>query len=290
MLARSVFRSLTLIVAALGLASCGTSEKPTSTVPGFEGVPVMKPTIDEDGVLHPNEVDAVGWGPGFVEEPLRVLQAVPVTLSGISITAVAFDSRRHRLAIADQEGGPGSRWADAEAAAKELGGLAAVNAGFFTPEGEPLGLVVSGGKRSGSVNRASSLGAGMYIGGSSPALRRRESGTGGSEVLQSGPFLVENGRAISGLSQESSTARTVIGWDGGSGWFIARTGGCSLADLGKALAGAKISGVKAHTVLNLDGGRSSDLWVAPSVAGGPISQRPFWNKPVRNFLVLVPRK
>ena len=275
---------------ALGLASCGTPERPGGTIPGFEGVPATKAPIDEDGVLHPNEVDGVGWGSEFVEEPLRVLQVLPVTLSGISITAVTFDSRTLRLVIADQEGGPGSRWADAEAAAKELGGVAAVNAGFFTPEGKPLGLVVTGGKRAGSVNRASSLGAGMYIGGNSPALRRREHGGGGSEVLQSGPFLVENGRAISGLSTDSSTARTVIGWDGGSGWFIARTGGCSLAALGKALAGAKISGVKAHTVLNLDGGRSSDLWVAAAVPGGPVSQRPIWNKPVRNFLVLVPRR
>lgn len=258
-------------------------------MPGIPAFPVAKAPIDADGVLHPNEMDAVGWGAEFQKEPVRVMQVVPTTLSGIPITAVTFDSRRQRLAIADQDGGPGSRWADAEAAAKELGGIAAVNGGFFTPEGKPLGLVVTGGKRVGSVNRASSLGAGMFIGGNSPSLQRREHGSGGSEILQSGPFLIENGRAISGLSQDSSPARTILGWDGGHGWFIARTGSCSLASLGHALAGAKISGVKAHTVLNLDGGRSSDLWVASSVPGGPVSQRPFWNKPVRNFLVLVPR-
>jgi uncharacterized protein YigE (DUF2233 family) len=165
-----------------------------------------------------------------------------------------------------------------------------VNAGFFTPEGKPLGLVVTGGKRINPINVTSSLGAGLFIGGNSPTLQRRANATNASEVLQSGPFLVENGHVISGLSQDSSTARTVLGWDGGSGWFIARTGACSLARLGQALAGAEVGGVKARTVLNLDGGRSSDLWVASSVRGGPISQRPFWNKPVRNFLVLVPRK
>ena len=250
----------------------------------------MKAPIDEDGVLHPNEVDGVGWGSEFVKEPLQVLQVVPATLSGISITAVTFDSRTLRLAIADQDGGPGSRWADAETVAKELGGLAAVNAGFFTPEGKPLGLVVTGGKRVSPVNNSSSLGAGLFIGGNSPTLQRRGHVTSSPEVLQSGPFLVENGHVISGLSQDSSTARTILGWDGGHGWFIARTGACSLAGLGQALAGAKIGGVKIRTVLNLDGGRSSDLWVAPSVPGGPVSQRPFWNKPVRNFLVLLPKR
>jgi hypothetical protein len=284
-----VFRTLTLFV-AVGLASCSSS-KPGG-VPSV-GIPVEAaaevPTSPERK-LPPEKVEAVGREAELPKEPVRAMQVVPTTLSGISITAVTFDSRHQRLAIADQDGGPGSRWADAEAAAKELGGVAAVNAGFFTPEGKPLGLVASGGKRAGSVNRASSLGAGIYIGGNSPALRRREIGTGGPEVLQSGPFLVEDGGVISGLSTDSSTARTVIGWDGGSGWFIARTGGCSLAALGQALAGAEIGGVKARTVLNLDGGRSSDLWVGSSVSGGPVSQRPIWNKPVRNFLVLLPRR
>jgi uncharacterized protein YigE (DUF2233 family) len=285
-----VFRTLTLFV-ALGLASCSSSKpEGNAALVGMPVLPASEIPTDPDGLLYPDEVDGVGWGAEYQKEPMRVLQVVPTTLSGISITAVTFDSRTLRLAIADQDGEPGSRWADAEAAAKELGGIAAVNGGFFTPEGKPLGLVVSGGKKAGSLNRASSLGAGLFVGGSSPALLRREHSTNASEVLQSGPFLVENGRAISGLSQDGSTARTVIGWDGGHGWFIARTGACSLAKLGQALAGARIGGVKVRTVLNLDGGRSSDLWVSSSVPGGPVSQRPFWNKPVRNFLVLVPRR
>jgi hypothetical protein len=221
--------------------------------------------------------------------PAPAPQVVQTTRSGIAITAVAFDARTHRLAIADQPGGPGSRWPDAAAAGRELGGIASVNAGFFTPEGAPLGLVASGGKRAGAVNRASSLGAGFYVGGATPSLVRRERSPGGPELLQSGPFLVENSRAIAGLSGESSTARTFIATDGGTRWILARTGGCSLDALGRALAGGQIGGVKVRTALNLDGGRSSDLWVSAAIPGGPLSQRPIWNKPVRNFLVLVPR-
>jgi len=59
--------------------------------------------------------------------------------------------------------------------------------------------------------------------------------------------------------------------------------------LGTALAGAELGGVKIKSALNLDGGRSSDLWVGSSAAGGPLRERPLWNKPVRNFLVLIPR-
>lgn len=221
--------------------------------------------------------------------PAAAPRVASTSLSGISITAVAFDNRSHRLVVADQPGGPGSLWPDAKSAAASRNGIAAVNGGFFTPEGAPLGLVIAGGKRAGGLNRASSLGAGLFVEDGSPALVRRETGKTGGELLQSGPFLVENGRAIPGLSPESSTARTFIGWDGATGWFIARSGACSLADLAKALEGAKIGGLACRVVLNLDGGRSSDLWAGSSLDGGPVAQRPFWNKPVRNFLVLVKR-
>lgn len=223
------------------------------------------------------------------EVPAAVPRLVSAQWSGISITAVVFDSRTHRLVIADQPGGPGTLWSDAAAAARSKNGIAAVNGGFFTPEGGPLGLVVSGGNRTGSVNRASSLGAGLFIDDGTPALVRRGGSTTGRELLQSGPFLVENGRALPGLSPESSTARTLLGWDGGSGWFIARSGACSLAGLAAALEGREIGGTGVRHVLNLDGGRSSDLWASSAVAGGPIHLRPFWNKPVRNFVVLAPR-
>ena len=211
-------------------------------------------------------------------------------LSGIPVTLVTFDSRTHQLKVADQPVGPGSTWADAQAAAVSMDGIAAVNGGFFTPEGGPLGLVVSDGKRSGAMNRASSLGAGFYEGGITPSLRRREGwSAGAAEALQSGPFLIERGKAVAGLSDVSSTARTIIGWDGGTRWFLARTGRCSLASLSAALQGSSPGGVRAAFVLNLDGGRSSDLWISSSVQGGPVTERPLWNKPVRNFLVLQPR-
>jgi hypothetical protein len=235
------------------------------------------------------EVAATPTPPPAPESPRRAPLAFRTSIGGVSISGISYDSRSHRIAVADQDGGPGSKWPDAEAAAKAYGGIAAINGGFFTPEGKPLGLVVSDGKKSGSINRASSLGAGMFAEENPPALVRRERASNSGEILQSGPFLVENSRAIGGLSTQSSSARSFIAWDGGSGWILARTGSCSLSQLGTALAGAELGGVKIRTALNLDGGRSSDLWVGSSAAGGPLRERPLWNKPVRNFLVLIPR-
>ncbi|WP_367874290.1 phosphodiester glycosidase family protein [Luteolibacter sp. Populi] len=253
-----------------------------------EAIPIAAPK-PESVQAAPPASQATPPPPAKPETALQSPRAVQTSLAGISISGVSFDSRSHRLAVADQEAGPGSKWPDASHAAKAYRGIAAINAGFFTPEGKPLGLVVAGGKKSGSLNRASSLGAGLFSGGGSPTLQRREHPSQASEILQAGPFLAESGQATAGLSPKSSTARSFIAWDGTAGWILARTGPCSLADLATALAGSEIGGVKIRSALNLDGGRSSDLWISNSVPGGPLHERPIWNKPVRNFLILLPR-
>lgn len=228
--------------------------------------------------------------------PLEATKATRVTLSGIELEGVAFDSRVCRLKVVDQEGGPGSKFADAGEAAASCGGLAGVNAGFFTPEGAPLGLVITGGKARGAWNTASSLGSGVWFeaGDGSCAIRRREvigrgAAGGMRELLQAGPMLVDEERAVTGLESEKTSARTLIAWDGGSRWWIGRTPPCTLADLARALASGGPAGWPVKSALNLDGGRSSELWISSNVPGGPVSMRPMWNRPVRNFLVLVRR-
>lgn len=229
--------------------------------------------------------------PSHPAEPPRVARG---EFSGITFEGVAFDSRSHRLVVVDQAGGPGSQFPDA-AAARSPGGIAAVNGGFFTPEGGPLGLVIAAGKRSGAWNPASSLGSGVWhadASGFSAISRREKLGRSGAaamrELLQAGPMLVENGRAVAGLDTQKTSARTVILWDGGSRWWTGRCSPASLAQAAAALASGPVPGWPVRHALNLDGGRSSDLWISGAVAGGPVLRRPAWNRPVRNFLVLIP--
>ncbi len=216
------------------------------------------------------------------------------TISGVTVEGIAFDSRDFRLMVADQPNGPGSIYADAAAAARARGGVAAINAGFFTPEGAPLGLVVAAGKTSGSWNSASSLGSGIWhrsASGSDQISRREDLGPNGAanmrEVIQAGPMLVENGRSVGGLEATKSSARSVILWDGGTRWWIGVSSPCTLATLGQALSNGQPAGWPVRQALNLDGGRSTDLWISDAIPGGPVTRRPPWNRPVRNFLVLV---
>ncbi len=231
--------------------------------------------------------------PAYPPEPARTTRW---NGSGVVFEGVAFDSRTHQLVVVDQAGGPGSEFHDAQSAAGSRGGIAAVNAGFFTPGGDPLGWVIAGGKRSGAWNSASSLGSGVWhqdrVGRSAISRREALGRTGAAamfELLQAGPMLVENERAVTGLEASKSSVRTVIAWDGVSRWWIGRSSPCTLESLAKLLSQAGPAGWKVRHALNLDGGRSADLWASGQVAGGPLLCRAPWNRPVRNFLVLVAR-
>jgi hypothetical protein len=215
---------------------------------------------------------------------------------GVSFEGVTFDARSHRLVVVDQPGGPGSQFSTAAQAARSVGGIAAVNAGFFTPAGEPLGLVVSRGKPAGHWNGGSSLGTGVWhetTAGQARITRREALGASAArrttELLQSGPMLVESGNPVGGLHGGEPRPRTLIAWDGGHRWWIGCTAPCTMPDLAAALAAGSGPGFPVRTALNLDGGRSSELWAGDAVTGGPRTLRPMWNRAVRNHLVLVRR-
>jgi len=226
--------------------------------------------------------------------PVEAPQVVTGTALGINFEGVTFDARSHRLMVVSQASGPGSTFADAAAACQSVGGLAAVNGGFFTPEGRPLGLVIANGEREGVWNSASSLGGGIWhanAGGSAITRRDklgRSAAAGMRDLLQAGPMLVEHGRAVMGLDEHKASARTIILWDGGNRWWVGRGSPATLAQTAAALAQGQVPGWRVRHALNLDGGRSSELWVSPSVPGGPLTRRPPWNRPVLNYLVLVP--
>ena len=209
---------------------------------------------------------------------------------------VAFDARNHRLLVMDQPAGPGSLVADAETAARAHDGLAAINGGFFTPQGEPLGMVIAAGKRAGSWNTSSSLGSGIWCVDADGQTRigRRETINAPAastmrELIQAGPMLVSHHIAVSGLNAQKSSIRTLILWDGGSRWWIGRSSACTLAQVATAISHGQPADWPVAHALNLDGGRSSDLWISATIDGGPLTRRPPWNKPVRNFLILTTR-
>jgi hypothetical protein len=284
----------TLALAVLLVAACAPA-KPARKIPAAVAPVTHSPSPPTAPVAKATEVASAPVVSPRVENvsPANGPRVTSRDISGVTFEGVAFDSRTHRLRVVDQAGGPGSKFADSASAGRSSGGIAAVNAGFFTPEGAPLGLLVSSGEVSGSWN-GSSLGSGVWYeshSGGAGISRREKLGRSGvasmRESLQAGPMLVENGRAVGGLDAGKASVRMMIVWDGGSRWWIGRASASSLAELGRTLASGGPAGWPVRHALNLDGGRSSDLWISEAVSGGPVVRRAPWNRPVRNFLVLV---
>ena len=219
---------------------------------------------------------------------------VSKNFSNIQFQGVAFDSRSHALCPVDQSKGPGSEYFGARDCATKQHALLAINAGFFTPEGNPLGLVISHGKRSGSWNSSSSLGTGIYridsSGIASISRRTQPSAVSNSrELLQAGPLLIENHKPIAGLDPSKVAMRSILLHDGGNRWWIGTTSPCSLAELSQALSTQCPVSWRISHALNLDGGRSTDLFVSSEISGGTLESKSLMNRQVRNFLILKPR-
>lgn len=218
-------------------------------------------------------------------------------VGNVSITGLAFDSHSHRVQVADQPAGPGTRFTSAQEAASACGGIAAINAGFFTPQGDSLGMVVSGKKVVGFWNKGSSLGSGAFYENDKGQLAIGRRGVqitatlakSMRELLQSGPLLVEKSAQIGGLENAKVSARCAIAWDGGSRWWIGRSSPCTLTQFATILANQSPSGWEIVSALNLDGGLSADLYISDQVSQGPIECRNPFNRMVRNYLVVKTR-
>ena len=287
---RPLFYSLILST----LASCTPNNSSTTREPPPK--PATPPTRVEQHPGNTKPLPVEGQAPVAAGEknPLNLQKA---TVAGVALNIVSFDTRDYSLKVVDQAS-PGSTFETAAQVTKAKGALATINGGFFTPEGTPLVMLYQNGKRTGTLNTASSLGSGvLYIDKKSPepSIIRRElfrkrlemPDYSPQEALQTGPYLVEAGKAVSGLSNKEARNRSILLWDGEHHFAIAQTGPITLRNLAGALAKQPLTGFQVQIALNLDGGRSADLNVSSKVSGGPLNLRGWINKPVRNYLILT---
>lgn len=209
-----------------------------------------------------------------------------------TVHAYVFNSGQEAIRVIDQGGIGKQAHADLGAAAASVGANAGANGGFFDPEGNPLGTFVADGKKIGAPSAPDSLTSGViWTDGRKTGLSRSKAfdftAAKATQLLQAGPFLIENGAVVGGLEASRFARRTIILTDGGKLWAIAYVPGATLAGLAEALArpGAFPSFLP-QAILNLDGGGSSGIWIKRP------NGHPFYLheiSKVRNFLVVVPK-
>ena len=215
--------------------------------------------------------------------PLKVNSA---SLNGTTFTAVTFDRRNYFLKVIDQKEGPGTEFARAEFAGQ--GSLAAINGGFFNPDGSPLGLVITDGQSRGAFNSHSFLGTGI-IDGENTILSHRKSYQESSELVQSGPRLVWEQERLIGLSKSKERPRSFVIWDGNNHFGIGHADRATLQGLANNLQAQPFEGFHIKYAINLDGGTSCDLWVSNQIPGGGFNKSSLFRKKARNYLALRKR-
>jgi len=180
-----------------------------------------------------------------------------------------------------------------DAAMRSSGCVAGCNGGFFHPDSSPSGLMIAAGKVEGKFGEGALLsGVLLSSGNVNPYLLRRSEYSASkykaTDLIQSGPFLVDQGVTVRGLSPENSRRRTFVLHDGGKWFALALSDPFTLAELGVILADPAFSpSRKVFRALNLDGGSSSGLFFDRGQPGETIEVEPI--KTVRNFVGIVPR-
>lgn len=209
------------------------------------------------------------------------------------IDLVWFHDSRHTFRVVDNGPGGSPRFPSLEEAVKRNGALAGSNGGFFHPDFSPSGLMIATGETWGKFGEGALLsGVILSSGRRNPYLLRRAEYSADkykpTDLIQSGPFLVDQGVTVKGLSPENSRRRTFVLHDGGDWFALGLSDPFTLAELGRLLARPEFSPLhRIHRALNLDGGSSSGLYFDPGNAAVPIRVEPI--KAVRNFVVIVPR-
>ena len=290
----TIVRSPSFSLFLFALASCSST---IETKPEKPNQPATSPIRAEQYPGNTSPTPVEGIIPVITNRHPLQLKTAPI--AGTTLNYLSFDSRDYTLEVVDQPD-LGSTYQSAAQVTKAKGALASINGGFFTPEGTPLGVLFTNGNQVGTLNTSSSLGSGvLYVDQNAiqPVIARRtifqkwlnDSTFTPKEVLQSGPFLVENGSVVSGLSNKESRIRSLLLWDGNNHFAIAQCDPITLRNLGRALAKQPLPDFQIQDVLNLDGGRSADFNVTSKVSGGPLNLRRWWNKPIRNYLILKPQ-
>jgi hypothetical protein len=213
---------------------------------------------------------------------------------GRSVTArlAFFTSPAYRLEVVDLGDGAEPGYPSLAAAFRANGCVAGVNGGFFHPDWRPLGLVIAGGRRINRFETSKLLSGVLYSDAKGSHIERRarfRDHAGIEALLQTGPYLVEHGRAVRGLSRANPRRRTFVATDWRGHWALgATTRQVTLAELAEVLTSPDtLTPWPVERALNLDGGSSTGFFFDRGPDAAPVQMQPW--KRVRNLLGVKPR-
>ncbi len=209
-----------------------------------------------------------------------------------SLQLYLFDARKQTIVVIDQGRPALQSYPNLDAAMRAHMCIAGCNGGPFDSAGYPRGLVVADGKASHLAQPSKKFGAGVLslemgqlcLERTDPFLARKSAQP--NQLIQTGPFLIEGGKAVAQLEDRSISRRTFVFTDGNHRWTIGTAPATTLHKLALALADPKtFKSFNIATALTLDGGLSSGFWI--NRKHGPLYLKE--SRKLRNFLGVVNR-
>jgi len=227
------------------------------------------------------------------EAPNIQLNEVSVALPSreVALSLVVFTTKDFTVRVIDNSSEKdASKYPDLATAMTENGCVAGCNGGFFSRKPfAPVGGMISNGITVSRVNRHTWMKGLLVVRQGQPALElvdAFDSNTGITELLQSGTWLVREGKSETDNSRDKIARRTFIGHDAYGRWFLGASSPCTLHELAAALRAPEVHAViDVQSALNLDGGPSTGLWLKQSPEDYYLQE--LW--PDRNYVGIVPR-
>ncbi|MFZ5515531.1 MAG: phosphodiester glycosidase family protein [Candidatus Zhuqueibacterota bacterium] len=181
--------------------------------------------------------------------------------SGTNLFFIRFNSEKIQTFVLHDKG-----LSTAEKMARDTNALAVINASFFRPEGQPIGLIIQEGKITNKLPTRGLLDSGIFcIKNGRPYIIHRNyfQPSGITEAIQSFPRLIQNGTVVAQIAESDKRKRRsgiAIDAEGRIIIFISDTnlGGVRFKEIQKILLKPNLN---VRSALALDGGGSSQLCV-----------------------------
>ena len=178
-----------------------------------------------------------------------------------NLILIAFHPNTFAMRVVSNEEGRYGSVSDAAAAADAVAG---VNGGYFQLDGTPVGLLISDNRTIHKFETAKLLSGVFFVKDGKPGLVRSSRFArikNVSQAIQCGPFLLEEGKTLTGLNNDRSAPRTFVFTGGNSVWGFGICRSVTLAEMGQILSVPDLLGRSSVvSALNLDGGSSTQFW------------------------------
>lgn len=205
---------------------------------------------------------------GIEKRKINVLRGNEIF--GVALTALRFDPKYFDFKVLTVPLDEINR-TPITSLARKTGAQALINGSFFNEELGILGLAISDEKKVSEMTVAGENRGIFYVKSGKPGLMHRDrfSASGATQALQSGPWLVSDGKPQKTFKHpEKLNRRSVVCTDNlGRVLFIitdTAINGITMPHLANVLADSDPEGFGCNQALNLDGGTSSQmiLWTS----------------------------